>query len=166
MAHEGVCKRRSCLDDSQLTGAHGTLVCGPAFQILQVRRPLSFHRLPSVCRLSWLRPYVLESDLAKIGQESILWNGIAASWRVLRGGKPAWLDGFTISEFDPAKLLASALVDQARKLCGFPAGGKRAVVAFYAVTLGGGVAYEAITSRGKGDARESRAAVESAEQTD
>jgi hypothetical protein len=26
-------------------------------------------------------------------------------------GREAWLDGFTVSEFDPAKLLASAVVD-------------------------------------------------------
>jgi hypothetical protein len=27
----------------------------------------------------------------------------------------SWLDGFTVSEFEPAKLLSAALVDQARK---------------------------------------------------
>lgn len=30
-------------------------------------------------------------------------------------GPERWLDGFTISEFDPAKLLTAAIVDQARK---------------------------------------------------
>jgi hypothetical protein len=30
-------------------------------------------------------------------------------------GRETWLDGFTLSEFDPSKLLAAALVDQARK---------------------------------------------------
>lgn len=29
--------------------------------------------------------------------------------------REAYLDGFTISEFDPSKLFAAALVDQARK---------------------------------------------------
>ena len=27
----------------------------------------------------------------------------------------AWLDGFTVSEFDPTKLLTAAVIDQARK---------------------------------------------------
>jgi hypothetical protein len=27
----------------------------------------------------------------------------------------AWLEGFTVSEFDPAKLFTAALIDQARK---------------------------------------------------
>jgi hypothetical protein len=30
-------------------------------------------------------------------------------------GHEAWLDGFTVSDFDPAKLLTAATVDQARK---------------------------------------------------
>jgi hypothetical protein len=30
-------------------------------------------------------------------------------------GRESWVDGFTISEFDPPKLFAAALVDQARK---------------------------------------------------
>jgi hypothetical protein len=30
-------------------------------------------------------------------------------------GREAWLDGFTLGEFDPAKLFSTALIDQARK---------------------------------------------------
>ena len=29
--------------------------------------------------------------------------------------REAWLEGFTVSEFDPAKLFTAAIVDQARK---------------------------------------------------
>lgn len=44
-----------------------------------------------------------------------LWNVRRAQLCCLTCGQEAWLDGFTVSEFEPAKLLASALVDQARK---------------------------------------------------
>lgn len=45
-----------------------------------------------------------------------LWNGNRPQVRCLTFGKEAWLDGFTVSEFDPAKLFAAAAIDQARKL--------------------------------------------------
>lgn len=51
------------------------------------------------------------SDRVELGQ----WNGIRVRLRCGTCGRECWLDGFTVSEFDPAKLLASALVDQARK---------------------------------------------------
>jgi hypothetical protein len=51
------------------------------------------------------------SDRVDIGQ----WNGARAQLTCYTCGHSAWLDGFTVSEFDPAKLLAAALVDQARK---------------------------------------------------
>jgi hypothetical protein len=44
-----------------------------------------------------------------------LWNVRRAQIQCLTCGHEAWLDGFTVSEFDPAKFLASAMVDQARK---------------------------------------------------
>ena len=43
------------------------------------------------------------------------WNGRRANLRCLTCGHQSWLDGFTVSEFEPAKMLADALVDQARK---------------------------------------------------
>ena len=43
------------------------------------------------------------------------WNGSRARIQCLTCERECWLDGFTVSEFDPAKLLAAALVDQARK---------------------------------------------------
>ena len=44
-----------------------------------------------------------------------MWNGNRAQLACLTCDHVAWLDGFTVSEFDPAKLLTAALVDQARK---------------------------------------------------
>lgn len=43
------------------------------------------------------------------------WNGGRAPIRYYTCNQKAWLDRFTISEFEPGKLLASALVDDARK---------------------------------------------------
>jgi hypothetical protein len=43
------------------------------------------------------------------------WNVNRARLHCFSCGREAWLDGFTVSEFDPAKLFAAALVDQARK---------------------------------------------------
>lgn len=43
------------------------------------------------------------------------WNVRRARLHCLTCGQEAWLEGFTISEFDPAKLLAAAVIDQARK---------------------------------------------------
>src|SRR5438105_15576151 len=43
------------------------------------------------------------------------WDGRRANVRCATRGHQASLDGFTVSEFDPSKLLASALIDQARK---------------------------------------------------
>jgi hypothetical protein len=44
-----------------------------------------------------------------------LWNVRRAQIHCLTCGQEAWLDGFTVSEFEPARLLGAALVDQARK---------------------------------------------------
>jgi len=45
-----------------------------------------------------------------------VWNGrLGAQLRCLTRSHEAWLDGFTVSEFDPAKLLTAAIVDQVRK---------------------------------------------------
>jgi hypothetical protein len=44
-----------------------------------------------------------------------LWNVRRAQIQCLTCGHEAWLDGFTVSEFEPSRLLAAALVDQARK---------------------------------------------------
>jgi hypothetical protein len=38
-----------------------------------------------------------------------------ARLKCLTCGRESWLDGFTASEFDPAKLLGASIVDQARK---------------------------------------------------
>jgi hypothetical protein len=43
------------------------------------------------------------------------WNVNRARLHCFTCGRESWLDGFTISEFDPSKLLAAALLDQARK---------------------------------------------------
>ncbi len=43
------------------------------------------------------------------------WNLRRARIRCSTCGHETWLDGFTVSEFDPSKLLTAALVDQARK---------------------------------------------------
>ena len=43
------------------------------------------------------------------------WNGRRARIRCLTCNQESWLDGFTVSEFDPARLLSAALIDQARK---------------------------------------------------
>ena len=43
------------------------------------------------------------------------WNGRRARIRCLTCNQESWLDGFTVSEFEPAKLLTDAIVDQARK---------------------------------------------------
>jgi hypothetical protein len=45
-----------------------------------------------------------------------LWNVRRAQLQCFTCGQEAWLEGFTVSEFDPAKLLTAAVVDQARKL--------------------------------------------------
>ena len=44
-----------------------------------------------------------------------LWNVRRAQLHCLTCGQEAWLDGFTVSEFDPAKLFTAAVIDQARK---------------------------------------------------
>ena len=44
-----------------------------------------------------------------------LWNVRRAQIYCLTCGREAWLDGFTVSEFEPSRLIAAALVDQARK---------------------------------------------------
>src|SRR5688500_19496795 len=44
-----------------------------------------------------------------------LWNVRRAQLHCLTCGQEAWLEGFTVSEFDPAKLFTAAIVDQARK---------------------------------------------------
>ena len=43
------------------------------------------------------------------------WNANRAQLHCLTCGHQAWLEGFTVSEFDAGKLLTGALVDQARK---------------------------------------------------
>jgi hypothetical protein len=43
------------------------------------------------------------------------WNVNGARLHCFSWGRESWLDGFTVSEFDPAKLFAAVLVDQARK---------------------------------------------------
>lgn len=44
-----------------------------------------------------------------------LWNNRRAQLQCFSCGQEAWLEGFTVSEFDPAKLLTAAVIDQARK---------------------------------------------------
>lgn len=51
------------------------------------------------------------SDRIELGQ----WNGARVRIKCGTCAREARLDGFTVSEFDPAKLLAASLVDQARK---------------------------------------------------
>jgi hypothetical protein len=43
------------------------------------------------------------------------WNVRRAQFECYSCGQEAWLDGFTVSEFDPTKLLTAAVIDQARK---------------------------------------------------
>lgn len=43
------------------------------------------------------------------------WNGNRARIHCYTCNRESWLDGFTISEFDPAKLFTAAILDQARK---------------------------------------------------
>jgi hypothetical protein len=43
------------------------------------------------------------------------WNARRAQIRCWSCGHSAWLDGFTVSEFDLAKLLSMSVIDQARK---------------------------------------------------
>jgi hypothetical protein len=51
------------------------------------------------------------SDRVDVGQ----WNGSRARLHCYNCGREAWLDGFTVSEFDRQELFAAALIDQARK---------------------------------------------------
>jgi hypothetical protein len=44
-----------------------------------------------------------------------LWNNRRVQLQCFSCGHEAWLEGFTVSEFDPAKLLTAAVIDQARK---------------------------------------------------
>jgi hypothetical protein len=44
-----------------------------------------------------------------------MWNGRRAQLHCYSCDQDAWLKGFTVSEFDPAKLLTAAVIDQARK---------------------------------------------------
>jgi hypothetical protein len=44
-----------------------------------------------------------------------LWNVRRARLQCFTCGQEAWLEGFTVSDFDTAKLLTAAVVDQARK---------------------------------------------------
>ena len=44
-----------------------------------------------------------------------LWNARRSQLHCFTCGQESWLEGFTVSEFDPAKLLAAAVIDQARK---------------------------------------------------
>lgn len=45
-----------------------------------------------------------------------LWNVNRPQLHCLTCGRAAWVDGFTVIESDPGKLLSAALVDQALKL--------------------------------------------------
>ncbi len=51
------------------------------------------------------------SDRVETGQ----WNVNRVRLKCASCGQESWLDGFTVSDFDPAKLLTLAIVDQARK---------------------------------------------------
>jgi hypothetical protein len=51
------------------------------------------------------------SDRITTGQ----WNGNRVRIQCLSCNQEAWLDGFTVSDFDLAALLAASLIDQARK---------------------------------------------------
>lgn len=51
------------------------------------------------------------SDRVETGQ----WNVNRVRIKCGTCGQESWLDGFTVSEFAPAKLLGASLVDQARK---------------------------------------------------
>lgn len=44
-----------------------------------------------------------------------LWNGRRAQLECYTCGQNAWLEGFTVSDFDPARLFTAAVIDQARK---------------------------------------------------
>ena len=56
--------------------------------------------------------------LCKCGSDRVdvkQWNGGGARIRCFTCENEAWLDGFTISSFEPMKLIVAALVDEARK---------------------------------------------------
>ena len=56
--------------------------------------------------------------LCKCGSDRVdvkQWNGARARIRCFTCENEAWLDGFTLSSFEPMKLLVAALVDEARK---------------------------------------------------
>ena len=61
------------------------------------------------CRCSFSAnagPIVSTSSCGTVGR---------ARLHCLTCGHEAWLEGFTVSDFDPAKLLTAAVIDQARK---------------------------------------------------
>ena len=43
------------------------------------------------------------------------WNNRRAQLQCYTCGQEAWLEGFTVSDFDPARLWTAAIVDHARK---------------------------------------------------
>jgi hypothetical protein len=44
-----------------------------------------------------------------------MWNVRRAQLHCFTCGQESWLEGFTVSDFDPAKLLTAVIIDQARK---------------------------------------------------
>src|SRR5688572_26651818 len=50
-----------------------------------------------------------------MGRSHVRWNVRRAQIHCLTCGHEAWLDGFTLSEFEPIKLLTAAIVDMAMR---------------------------------------------------
>jgi hypothetical protein len=66
--------------------------------------------------IHWL--FVAVLLLCQCGSDRVdikLWNVRRAQLQCYSCGQEAWLEGFTVSEFDPTKLLTAAVIDQARK---------------------------------------------------
>ena len=75
-------------------------------------------RLLLFIRLATTLPCVAVVLFCQCGSDRVdikLWNVRRAQLHCLTCGQEAWLDGFTVSEFDPAKLFTAAVIDQARK---------------------------------------------------
>jgi len=64
------------------------------------------------------RPVISRNRWFSCGSDRVdikLWNVRRGQLHCMTCGHEAWLDGFTVSDFDPVRLLTSAVIDQARK---------------------------------------------------
>lgn len=80
---------------------------------LRPLRDLFFPRPSQYPARPW--PFCCSASAGSDRVDVSTWNGRRARIRCFTCNHETSLEGFTISEFEPAKLLAAALVDQARK---------------------------------------------------